>query len=140
MLEEGEPDGKRVVAEGHHVGQQHHVRRRLGHLAALKEHVLAVDPVPDNLMPGNRIRLRPFVLVMRETQVNATGMDVDPVTEEFQRHRRALGVPAGKPAAPGRGPRQLAADRGRLPEGPVSVEPLLLVHTAGEPVTRPQFV
>src|ERR1700722_5443979 len=77
---------------------------------------------------------------MRESQVDAAGVDVDDLPEEAQRHGRALGVPAGEPGAPGRAPGQLAAARRALPESPVSVESLVRVHVSVESVPWPEAV
>src|SRR4051812_24733574 len=53
-----------------------------------------------------RTRLRLLVLVVGEAQVDAAAVDVEGAAEVLLRHRRALDVPAGPAASPGRGPRR----------------------------------
>src|SRR6516225_1723144 len=96
--------------------------------------------MPYHLMPGNRVRLGPLVLMVREAQVDAAGVDVDVLAEVVQRQRRALGVPAGEPGPPRGGPGQLAAFRRGLPQRPVGVEPLVALDLAAGPVTGAQVV
>ena len=100
MLEESEPQRQRIQPARGQVGQQHHVPGGLGHLAPLEQQVLPVHPLPDHVVPGDRVGLGPLVLVVREAQIDAAGMDVDVLAEVVQRHRRALGVPAGEAGAP----------------------------------------
>src|SRR5690242_21531484 len=56
-------------------------------------------------MTGRRLGLGDLVLVMREDEVDAAGVDVERVSQQVDRHRRALEVPTGAPASPRRIPR-----------------------------------
>ena len=59
--------------------------------------------------------LGPLVLVVRELEVEAAAVEVEPLAEEVERHHDALGVPARAAVAPRRRPRRLAG-LGQLPE------------------------
>jgi hypothetical protein len=61
--------------------------------------VLDVQPVADERLAGGALRLRDLVLVVREDEVFATGMDVEGGTQCSHAHGGALDVPAG-PALP----------------------------------------
>jgi hypothetical protein len=79
--------------------------------------------------------------VVREAQVDAAGVQVDPLAEQVQRHGRALDVPAGEADAPRRVPGHLAGRAGLLPQRPVGVEPLALADVGRlEPVARTQVL
>src|SRR5439155_12296656 len=58
--------------------------------------------------------------MVRKDQVEPAEMDLEARAEELLRHRGALDVPAGTPAAPGRVPRGVLAFFRRLPEGEVA--------------------
>ena len=59
------------------------------------DQVLDVEPEARELMAGGALALRDLVLVVREDQVDAAGVNVDRwLPEQTQRHRRALEVPA----------------------------------------------
>ena len=74
----------------------------------------------ENCLPGRAFALRDLVLVMREDQVDAAGVDVDRrLAEQAQRHRRALDVPAGT-ARPDAGIPGRLARLGRLPQHEVA--------------------
>ena len=82
------------------VEQIRHVAERLRHLLALSiDHEPVVHPVPGELAP-QRHRLGPLVLVMRESQILATTVEVEAVTEQPERHHHTFGVPAGPPLTP----------------------------------------
>ena len=66
--------------------------------------VLDVHPEARERLAGRALALRDLVLVVREDQIDAAGVDVDRrLAEQPQRHRRALDVPAR--AARARSPR-----------------------------------
>ena len=60
-----------------------------------------MEPRPDERLPGRGLALGDLVLVVREDQVDAAGVDVERRAEVLHRHRRALDVPA-RPAGPDR--------------------------------------
>ena len=84
------------------------------------DQILDVHPEARERLARRALALRDLVLVMREDQVDAAGVDVDRrLAEQPQRHRRALEMPAG-PArriddVPGR-----LARLGRLPQHEVA--------------------
>src|SRR5205814_8955244 len=102
------------------------------------QQVLAVHPVPYDVLAGCGVRLGPLVLVVREAQVDAASVDVDVVAEVLQAHHRALDVPARKAIAPRAFPHHLAVGAGALPQGPVGVEPLRPAALGVDPMARPQ--
>jgi hypothetical protein len=129
------------VAPLHHVAHEHDVAGGLGHLAALEQQVLAVHPVPDHLVADGAVALRPLVLVVREAQVDAARVQVEPVAEQVQRHRGALDVPAGKPKPHGLSHVISRFSPGLLPQRPVRVEALALGRPRRlQPVTRAQVL
>ena len=79
----------------------------------------------ENAWPG-ALGLRPLVLVVREHEVVAAAVEVEPLAEQVERHRRALDVPARPAPAPRRVPRRLTGLR-RLPEREVDRVALGLV-------------
>ena len=83
--------------------------------------MLDVNPEARERLLGGAFGLRDLVLVMREDQIDAAGMDVDRrLAEQPQRHRRTLDVPAGTAGAGAVAlPRRLAGLR-RLPQHEVA--------------------
>ena len=81
--------------------------------------------MPRELVAG-ALGLGPFVLVVRKDEVVAATVDVEALTEDLERHRRALDVPARPARAPRRRPLGLARLR-RLPQREVERAALLLV-------------
>ncbi len=82
-----------------------------------------MQPVARELLVVGGLRLRDLVFVMREHQVDSTGVDVESFAEVALAHRRALDVPARPPAPERRipGPAQLLVLRVRvLPEREVA--------------------
>ena len=71
----------------------------------------AVQPGLDERLAGRRLALGDLVLVVREDQVDAAGVDVERWPEVGHAHRGALDVPAGPPLADGRRPRRLTGLR-----------------------------
>ena len=74
-------------------------------------------------MCGNR--LGPFVLVVRELEVEPPAVEIEIFAEQIERHDHALGVPARATVAEGRGPTWLVR-LGVLPQGEVQRRTLLL--------------
>jgi hypothetical protein len=85
-----------------------------------------VEPVVGELLAGRALALRDLVLVVREDEVNAPGVDVEGLAEVLHGHRGALDVPAGTPATDLGVPSGLVPGFGGLPEGEVA-RVLLLV-------------
>ena len=87
------------------------VAERLRHLVALAarlldHQVLDVKPEARKLSARRPLALRNLVLVMREDQVDAAGVQIDRrLAEQPQRHRRALDVPTRTPGSDPRIPR-----------------------------------
>ena len=103
-----------------HVGDGEDVAERLRHLLVLDQQVLEVHPEARELLAGGALALRDLVLVVREDQVDAAGVDVDRRSaEQPQRHRRALDVPARAARADAGIPGRLAR-LGRLPQHEVA--------------------
>jgi hypothetical protein len=65
-----------------------------------------VDPL---LVPVVGLRLRQLVLVVRELEVEAPGVDVNGVPNQIAGHGGALNVPPGPALAPGGPPERLPA-------------------------------
>ncbi len=89
------------VGGGEQVGQRHVVAERLRHLlAALAEDHAVVQPVPgERVVAGHG--LGPLVLVVREGEVVAAAVEVEPVAEQVEGHDGALDVPPRPPGRPG---------------------------------------
>src|SRR5688572_13152344 len=82
--------------------------------------MLDVEPEAREFLAGGAFALRDLVLVMREYEVDAAGMNVDGrLAEQAQRHRRALDVPAGAARPAADVPRRLVL-LGRLPQHEVA--------------------
>ena len=91
--------------------------------------------VPTNGLPGRRLALGDLVLVVREDEVDAAGVDVERLAEVAHAHRGALDVPARAPG-PDRGlPRRLVR-LGALPEREVA-DVVLAVLVGLDPLARP---
>ena len=76
--------------------------------------------------------LRNLIIVMGETEVDATDVDVNgPFLEVLGSHAGALDVPAGSALAPGGGPAGLTL-LALLPQGKIKEVPFLLVFNRGE--------
>src|ERR1700683_4327823 len=84
-----------------------------------------MHPMGSKRAPGGH-RLGPFVLVMREGEVEAAAMDLEALAEQVERHDHTLGVPARSARPEGRVRRRLAG-LGLLPEGEVEWRALRLV-------------
>ena len=101
------------------------VAEALAHLLALDLQEAVVEPVVGHhLRAVGAARLGDLVLMVREDQVEAAGMDVEHRPEIALAHRGALDVPAGAPPAPRRLPAGLLG-RGLLPEDEIGRVPLV---------------
>ena len=69
---------------------------------------------------AERIRLSELVLVMREDEVEPAAVDLEHRPEQLLRHHRALDVPAGTAASPGRVPPRVLVRLVRLPQREVA--------------------
>ena len=77
MLKESQTQREGVHAAIGDVIHEHDIAGRLAHLASVEEQVFRVHPVANDVGARHRIALRSFVLMVRETQIDATGMHVD---------------------------------------------------------------
>src|SRR5207245_4764591 len=102
-----------------HVAQRRDVADRLRHLLAVQLQESVVHPDVRELA-ARSLRLGAFVLVMREDEVEAAEMNLETRPEELLCHGRALDVPAGAAASPGRFPTGVLALLVRLPEREVT--------------------
>ena len=84
------------------VGERVEVAERLGHFRAVDHQVRGVKPVPREgaVPPAGAFRLRDFVFVVREAQVDAAAVQVEGFAEIMRAHRGALDVPARTAFAP----------------------------------------
>jgi hypothetical protein len=74
------------------------VAQRLAHLLAGDVEEAVVHPVGRHEgVAERRAALRDLVLVVREDEVEAAGMDVEGLAELLGAHRRAFDVPSGRP-------------------------------------------
>ena len=99
-----------------------------------------MDPDRGGWPADQRRRLRDLVLVVREDVVDAAGVDVEPLAEVFEGHRRALEVPAREALAPARRPLEGALFTGGLPQREVGRVALVVFDVARGPVARPEIV
>lgn len=73
---------------------------------------------------GTYLTLSQLIVMVRELQIDPSGVNIQLVAADVWGHGRALDVPAGAAEAPRRRPRRLAALTA-LPEGEVVRWPLL---------------
>ena len=110
-------DGGRPVSARDDVGNRVRVAQRLRHLLLVDDEVLDVHPEPRERFAGRALALGDLVLVMREDEIDAAGVNVD------RRRVRGSGAPwrSTRGASPGRPggstdiPRRFAR-LGRLPQ------------------------
>ena len=109
----------------HQIEQVGDVAEALRHLLALGiDHEPVVHPVVREAL-AQRHGLGTLVLVMRELEVHAAAVQVEPLAEEVEAHHDALAVPARPAVAPRRRPRRLAR-LGQLPQDEVGRMTLVL--------------
>ena len=122
--DEQEADRRGAVALEQQIAQGVEVVVRLRHLAAFDEQEADVHPVAGEGVAGGALGLGDLVLVVREHEVLAAGVEVDVFAEELGGHGGALDVPAGAAGAEGGLPVALEGAVGggldRLPEGEVA--------------------
>jgi len=115
------------------------VAHRLAHLRAAEvQHAVVQPPARERRAAVRALALSDLVLVVRELQVDAAGVDVDGGAQVRLGHRRALDVPARTAAAPGRVPAGQVVG-GRLPQHEVAGIALVRRHfdtRAGQHVVR----
>ena len=133
-------EGEGIDAALGQLGDPLEVAGGLGHLPPGHQQVLAVDPDGGGWPADERRRLRDLVLVVREDVVDAAGVDVEPLAEVFEGHRRALEVPAREALAPARRPVERALLAGGLPQREVGRVALVGLDVARGPVARPEVV
>ena len=95
-----------------------------------------MEPGPDEGLAGRRLALGDLVLVVREDQVDAAGVDVERRSEVGHAHRRAFDVPA-RPARPDRGLPGRLAGLGALPQREVA-DVVLAVLVGLDPLPHPE--
>ena len=100
-----------------HLAQQEDVADALGHLLAVAADHPVVHPDLGERQAGG-LALGDLVLVVREDEVAAAAVHVEPGAQVAQAHGRALDVPAGPAHAPRAVPGRLAR-LGGLPDGEV---------------------
>ncbi len=101
---------------------------RLRHLLLVGADHPVVHPGARERPSARRLGLRDLVLVVREDEVRAAGVDREVEAEQLLGHRRALDVPSGPALAPRRRPGRVLALLARLPER--EVEPVALALAA----------
>ena len=99
----------------------------LPHLLAVDGDHVIVQPIPRRDLMIAHGTLRDLTLMMRELQVHATAMDVEPLTEILGAHGRALNVPTRKTHAPGTFPLHDVFRCGMLPEREVAFVALFVL-------------
>src|SRR5271156_2664045 len=122
--DEQEADRRGAVALEQQVAESVEVALRLGHLLAFDEEEADVHPVADEGAAAGGFGLGDLVLVVREHEVFASGVEVDVFAEELGGHGGALDVPAGAAGAEGGVPvafeRAIGGGLDRLPQGEVA--------------------
>jgi hypothetical protein len=87
-----------------------------------------VQPEAREGLPGEGLRLRDLVFMMRKNQVYAAGVDIQRLAQILNGHHGALDVPSGPAAADGLVPENFAFFR-RFPQGEIArVRFFVLVH------------
>mmetsp|Transcript_26406 Transcript_26406/g.82326 ORF Transcript_26406/g.82326 Transcript_26406/m.82326 type:complete len:207 (-) Transcript_26406:147-767(-) len=113
------------------VAERPEIAQRLAHLLAVDVHEAVVHPAVAERRAVRRLGLGDLVLVVREDEVDAAGVEVQRRPEVALRHRRALDVPARAAGAPRRVPGDLAVRiLARLPEREVLRRALLARRAA----------
>ena len=123
---------------GQEVADTLDVADRAGHLRAGHPQVRAVEPGLDERLAGRRLALGELVLVVREDQVDRTGVDVERRPEVLHAHRRALDMPA-RPARADRRLEARLAGLGTLPDGEVA-DVVLGVLVGLDPLAHPELL
>ena len=109
------PNRRRLVPLQHEIPRREEIPQTLRHLLAFHEQKASMEPEVRESFPGQRLRLRNFIFVMRKDQVFAASVQVKGVAQLLHRHDRAFNVPSRTPASNGRLPKCLAR-LGRFPE------------------------
>ena len=116
------------------VAQGEEIPRRLGHLLSFHQKMLDVHPGADERLAGETLALGDFILMVRENQIRASGMDVETLPQVFHRHDGAFKMPARTSASKGGVPAGLAGLR-CLPEDEVA-HVVLFVFVLVHPCSR----
>ena len=94
-VDQEETDRERIVSGLGQVAKGREAARALRHLLPRRiEKVLRVKPEPREGLVIRGLRLRDLVLVVREHEVNAAGVDVERLAQVALAHRRAFDVPS----------------------------------------------
>ncbi len=98
--EHEEPQHLRIV-DGVDLPDGLEVSKGLGHLVVIDVQEGIVHPVMDERLSVCALGLGDFILMVREDQILAAGVDVDGISKIPLAHDGALDVPAGTALAPG---------------------------------------
>jgi hypothetical protein len=104
----GESQSRWFIALGKEVAEGKEIPKGFGHLFAFNQKVFRMEPVTGEWFSGSAFALRDFIFVMRESEVDTTGVNVQCFAEIFHSHGRALDVPAWAARADSRLPEMLA--------------------------------
>src|ERR1051325_8637811 len=101
--------------------------------------MLEVNPVTNKLLPRRAFTLRDLILMMREDEIDAAGVNVKRLAKVLHRHRRALDMPARTAATDRRIPRRFGFARWFFPEREVT-RVFFLVLVGVNSITRARDV
>ena len=93
-------EGERIDVDLDELVDRDGIARRLRHLHAVREEVLAVHPMRDRRVAVRAFGLRDLVLVVRKDVVDPAGVQVETLAEVSRAHRRTLDVPPRKAGPP----------------------------------------
>src|SRR5438128_7355364 len=99
------------MAFGEEIAYGIKIAERLGHFLTFNEKMLGVKPVARKRLASSALTLRDFVFVMRESEIDAAGMNVQGFTEIFHGHGRTFDVPARAARADFRFPKMFTGFR-----------------------------
>ena len=111
---------QQLVAAGEELFEGDEVAQRLAHLLSVDRNHVVVHPVLRRIVSQRGGRLRDLALVVREHQIHAAAVDVEPFAQILGAHGRALHVPAGEPVAPRRRPAHNVFGRRLFPQREVA--------------------
>mmetsp|Transcript_13388 Transcript_13388/g.34236 ORF Transcript_13388/g.34236 Transcript_13388/m.34236 type:complete len:206 (+) Transcript_13388:451-1068(+) len=130
-------DGRRVCFQG--LPDRDKVLERLGHLETFDMQVASVKEVRHPLaMAEARLGLREFIVVVRELEINPTGVNIHAWPQDVRRDGRALNVPPWSTLAP-RGIPLRFAWLGCFPQHEITRIALLGAVTRQSPLTLGHF-
>ena len=107
---------KQPVRAGGQLFERDEIAERFAHFLSVDRDHVVVHPVTGRIVAAGGGALGDLAFVVREHQVHAPAMDVEPFAEVARAHGRALHVPAGKAVAPRRRPAHDVFGRGLFPQ------------------------